>query len=150
MTASSFEEGKTPAACRIDCIDPWAWDRHRQSALVLGIGWIASPCSRSSNDPSCDTYSMTLSHWSTSAGGFGAAAIAASSRGRATNVLVGASTASSVLSPVSSFIFAPTSTFPAITATATTAGVDSMACVTSVGSLLPVKNKVGDAVLEQP
>ena len=51
-------------------------------------------------------------------GGFGATAIAAGSRDRATTALVGAFTASSLLSPTSTFSFAAASTFPVATAAA--------------------------------
>ena len=95
----------------------------------------------------------------TTFGGLGAAAIAAGSRGRATTILVGAFTASSVLSPASTFSVTVTSTFPVATATATfpaataaaafpaattaaaAAGKHSMASVASVGPLLPVSRK---------
>ena len=62
----------------------------------------------------------------TTFGGFGAAAIETGSRGRATTVLVGASTALSVLSPSSTFSVAAASTFPAA---ATVAGVQGMPTV---------------------
>ena len=68
-------------------------------------------------------------------GGFGAAALAAGSRGRANTVLVGASTASFVLPLLSTISFAAVSTFSAVTAAV--AGVHSRA---SVGPLLPVSS----------
>ena len=51
-------------------------------------------------------------HWGTTFGGFGAAAIATGSRGRATTRLVGASTALTVLSPPSAFSCPPS--FPVL------------------------------------
>ena len=76
-------------------------------------------------------------HWGTTFGGFGAAAIATRSRGRATTDLVGASTASSVLSPTSAFSVAVASTFT-VAATCTISGVQGMP---RVRSLLPVSRK---------
>ena len=78
----------------------------------------------------------------TTFGGFGAAAIAAGSRGRATTVLVGAFTASSLLPPTSTFFFAAASTFPVATAAATAAGEHSMTSMASVGPLPPVSRKL--------
>ena len=73
-------------------------------------------------------------HWGTTFGGFGAAVVA--NRGRATGDLVGASTASSVLSPTSAFSVAAASTFP-VAATGTIARVQGMPRVRS----LPVSSK---------
>ena len=70
----------------IDRIDPWTRGRHRQSAPVLSIGCIASPCSRS--PMALLATPMTLAHWKTSADGFGTASTATSSRGRATPSLL--------------------------------------------------------------
>ena len=72
--------------------------------------------------------------WGTTFGGFGAAAIAIGSRDRATTDLVGAFTASSVISPTSTISVAAASTFPAATTAATATGEHSMV---SVGPLLP-------------
>ena len=74
----------------------------------------------------------------TTFGGFGAAAIAIGSRGRATTKFVGAFTASPVLSPTSTFSVAVASTFPVATAAA---GVQSMASMASFGPLLLVSRK---------
>ena len=76
-------------------------------------------------------------HWGTTFGGFGAAAITIGNRGRATADLVGAFTASSVLSPTSAFSVAVASAFPVAT-NCTIAGVQAMP---RVRSLLPVSRK---------
>ena len=97
---------------------------------------------------------MTLAHWSTSAGRFGTAAITTSSRGRATTVLVGASTASYVLSPSSAFFSVTASTFPVTTATAGAGGVHIVACVGGVGplftiykiSVMPISNSIDNFI----
>ena len=73
----------------------------------------------------------------TTFGGFGAGAIATGSRGRATTDLVGAFTASSVLSPTSAFSVAVASPFPAA-ATCTISGVQG---IPRVRSLLAVSRK---------
>ena len=83
---------------------------------------------------------VALPHGGTTFGGFGAAAIAVGSRGRATPVLVLSSTAPSVLPLLSTFSFAAVSTFPAATV-AVYAGVHDMACVAIVEPLLPVSRK---------
>ena len=82
-------------------------------------------------------------HWGTNFGGFGPAAIATGSRGRATSAFVGAFTASSVLSPTSAFSVDVASTFP-VAATCTIAGVQGMP---RVRFLLTVS---GDVALAQP
>ena len=71
----------------------------------------------------------------TTYGGFSAVAIAVGRRGRATTVLVSAFTASSMLSPMSTFSFAAASTFPMGTAAAGEHNISGMA---SVGLLLVV------------
>ena len=75
--------------------------------------------------------------WGTTFDVFGADAIATGSRGRATADIVGASTASSVLSPTSAFSVAAVSTFPVAT-TGTVAGVQGMP---RVQPLLPVSRR---------
>ena len=87
----------------------------------------------------------------TTFGGFGAHAIAAGSRGRATTDLVGALAASSVLSPTSTSFDAAASAafpaaiaaaaFPAATTAGATAGEHGMASMASVGRLLPASRK---------
>ena len=77
------------------------------------------------------------SHWGTTFGGFGVAAIATGNRGGASTDLVGASTASSELSSTPAFSVAAASTFP-VAATCTIAGVEGMP---RVRSLLPVSAK---------
>ena len=78
-------------------------------------------------------------------GGFGAAVITAGSRGRATTVLVGDFTTSSLLSPTPTSSFATAPTFPGGTAaaavsaaTSAAAGEPCMAGMSSVGPLLYV------------
>ena len=74
----------------------------------------------------------------TTFGGFGAAIIATGSRGQATTDLVGALTASSLLSPTSTFSFAVASTFPLVTAAAAFSAANTAAAAFSVATTATV------------
>ena len=81
-------------------------------------------------------------HWGNTFGGFGAAAIATGSRGRAATHLVGASTASTVLSPLSAFSCPPS--FPALPGWSGLPLAEPTSTGTAV-PLRPVVPKFGDS-----